>query len=130
MSVRNPDSHLFKIPNCQIEKKEYQIVSQYYEGESFVYRTFIVTQSGAPYLLYELAITYEAVYKLSQFFPLYTPAFLLPLGLNFVYDMLKAPCPRHTSSLITKEHISSLAIHWRSLPPITDPALPESSSSL
>ncbi|MDN4523238.1 hypothetical protein [Fictibacillus fluitans] len=121
MSVRNSDSHLFKIPNCQIEKKEYQIVSQYYENESFAYRTFIVTQSGMPYLLYELAITYEAVYKLSHFFPLYTPSFLLPLGLNFVYDMLKTPCPPHTSSLITKEHVSSLTIHWRSLPPINDP---------
>ncbi|MCQ6267199.1 hypothetical protein M1K46_16290 [Fictibacillus sp. WQ 8-8] len=120
MHDKSPGSHLFKIPRCSIQNDEFQIVSQYYESEYLAYRTFIVSKLGTPYLLYELGITYGAAYELNQSYPLHVPAFLLPLGLNFVYEMLAAPCPPHCSSLITKQHITSLTIHWSKLPPITD----------
>ncbi|MDN4073262.1 hypothetical protein [Fictibacillus terranigra] len=120
LQVKNSKSHLFKIPRCNIHNDEFQIVSQYYESEYLAYRTFIVSKAGTPYLLYELGITYGAAYELNQHYPLHVPAFLLPLGLNFVYEMLKVPCPPHFSSLIMKQHIHSLSIHWSKLPPITD----------
>lgn len=113
------EPYLFKIPRCIINQNEYQIVSQYYENENLAYRTFIVSKSGTPCLLYELGITYGAAYELNHAYPLSIPAFLLPLGLNFTYEMLESSCPPHSSSLITKQHITTMSFHLRDLPSIS-----------
>ncbi|EIT86833.1 hypothetical protein A374_04644 [Fictibacillus macauensis ZFHKF-1] len=114
--IENSTNYLFKANHCSIADAHYQIISHFYEHERYLYRNFIISQQGAPYMLYELGITYDAAYQLNICSPHYVSSFLLPLGLNFVYDQLQTTPSNHRSSLITAQALTEQPLHWRTLP--------------